>query len=291
MTLTLASAVTSTDTVKVRYTRPSTKPLHRLHGKAVDTFADQDVTVLVDRDLWSATLTSGTSRTFFTGCSDASSSASEKCNERLTENSFTWRGTTYQVARIESIVIVGGTRLFIGLDQVFDSSWTLHIGSRQLSVADAALSDGGKTASWFSSSAYYGSGQVQLRLTRPTPALSAPEFQSAAVDGTTLTLTFSANLDTASRPAHGDFHVTVGTARRNVASGGVAISGQTVTLTLESAVTDTDTVKVRYTKPTTNPLQGVSGTAVDTFADQSVTNNTPVTPPSPKFAVVTVDRK
>ena len=107
---------------------------------------------------------------------------------------------------------------------MFDSSWTLHIGSRQLSVADAALSDGGKTASWFSSSAYYGSGQVQLRLTRPTPALSAPEFQSAAVDGTTLTVTFTETLDGDSIPAPGAFRVTVNNARRGVASGGVAMS-------------------------------------------------------------------
>ena len=81
-------------------------------------------------------------------------------------------------------------------------------------------------------------------------------------------------------PAPGDFHVTVGTARRDVAAGGVAISGKTVTLTLASAVTSTDTVKVRYTKPS-SPTRCASastaGNAVETFADQAVTNNTPAT--------------
>ena len=58
-----------------------------------------------------------------------------------------------------------------------------------------------------------------------------------------------------SLPAPGTFHVTVNGARRNVASGGVAISGATVTLTLASAVIASDTVKVRYTKPSNNPLR------------------------------------
>ena len=86
-----------------------------------------------------------------------------------------------------------------------------------------------------------------------------PSFESAAVDGTALTVTFHEDLDTASVPAPGAFHVTVNNARRNVASGGVAISGATVTLTLASAVTRSDTVKVRYTKPSARPLQGAAG--------------------------------
>ncbi len=102
---------------------------------------------------------------------------------------------------------------------------------------------------------------------------SLPVFQSATVDGTALTLTFTETLDTASVPAPVAFHVTVNNARRNVASGGVAISGATVTLTLASAVVSGDTVKVRYTKPSANPLQSAYGVAVDTFPDQAVTNN------------------
>ncbi len=111
------------------------------------------------------------------------------------------------------------------------------------------------------------------------PPPSPPVFQSAEVSGKTLTVTFDANLDTGLVPSPGAFRVTVNNARRNVASGGVAISGKTVTLTLASAVGDgADTVKVRYTKPSANPLQGSAyGRAVATFADQAVTNNTPET--------------
>ena len=75
-------------------------------------------------------------------------------------------------------------------------------------------------------------------------------------------------------PAPSAFYVTVNDARRNVASGGVAISGETVTLTLASAVEADDTVTVRYTRPSANRLQSTAGQAVETFADQEVTNNT-----------------
>ena len=100
-----------------------------------------------------------------------------------------------------------------------------------------------------------------------------PVVSSAAVVWETLTLTFNRNLDTGSKPAPGAFHVTVNNARRSVASGGVAIAGKTVTLTLASEVAEGDTVKVRYTKPSSNPLRSTDGFAVDTFADQAVTNN------------------
>ena len=111
----------------------------------------------------------------------------------------------------------------------------------------------------------------------PQPAAAqstAPTFESATVNGNTLTITFSENLDTASKPAAADFTVTVGSSARSVNSDGVAISGATVTLTLASAVTPGQTVKVRYTKPASNPLQNASGTDVETFSDQSVTNET-----------------
>ncbi|MCY4428835.1 MAG: SwmB domain-containing protein, partial [Rhodospirillales bacterium] len=101
-------------------------------------------------------------------------------------------------------------------------------------------------------------------------------FQNAAVDGKTLTVTFNGDLNTASVPAPGVFRVTVNGARRNVASGGVAIDGATVTLTLASAVTPGDAVRLRYTRPSARRLQGLSGNAVVAFADRAVTNNTPV---------------
>ena len=108
------------------------------------------------------------------------------------------------------------------------------------------------------------------------------------MDGTALTLTFSHDLDTGSKPANGAFTVTVAGSTRTLTSGGVAISGSTVTLTLSSAVTSGQTVTVSYDRPSSNPLQH-AGQRAASFTTQTVTNITgDTTPPSPKFAVVTV---
>ena len=111
----------------------------------------------------------------------------------------------------------------------------------------------------------------------PVLQVGTMDEPSAAVDWTTLTLTFNQALDEGSLPLHGAFRVTVNDATRNVASGGVAISGMTVTLTLTSAVSNGDTVTVSYTKPSAGALQSATGYSVETFVNQEVTNNTPVT--------------
>ena len=98
------------------------------------------------------------------------------------------------------------------------------------------------------------------------PATGGPAFQSAEVNGKTLTMTFDQDLDGGSVPAPGRFTVTVGSARRNVASGGVAIDGATVELTLSTAVMAGETVKVRYTRGA-NPLRNAAGFAVASFGD------------------------
>ena len=104
--------------------------------------------------------------------------------------------------------------------------------------------------------------------------VAGPAFQSAEANGATLTLTFDRDLDGDSVPAPGDFHVTAGSARRNVASDGVAIDGATVTLTLSTAVAHGETVKVRYTRGA-NPLRDPAGLEVASFGDMAVVNATP----------------
>ena len=119
----------------------------------------------------------------------------------------------------------------------------------------------------------------------PSPVLQAGTMgePGATVNGLTLTLTFNQALDGDSLPAPGAFRVTVNGARRSVATGGVAISGATVKLTLTSAVSKDDTVRVSYTKPSANPLRGAlrvphlaSSFPVESFSNQAVTNNTPI---------------
>ena len=103
-----------------------------------------------------------------------------------------------------------------------------------------------------------------------------PAFVSAAVDGSSLTLTYGEALDGGSRPASGDFTVEVGGSGRSVT--GVSVSGSVVTLTLNPAVEHGDTgIRVSYTVPTgvgANPIRDEVGNEARGLSSQSVTNTT-----------------
>ena len=103
-----------------------------------------------------------------------------------------------------------------------------------------------------------------------------PVFVSAAVDGSSLTLTYGEALDGGSRPASGDFTVEVGGSGRSVT--GVSVSGSVVTLTLNPAVEHGDTgIRVSYTVPTgvgANPIQDEVGNDARGLSSRSVTNTT-----------------
>ena len=103
---------------------------------------------------------------------------------------------------------------------------------------------------------------------------AAPTFMSARLVGTALTLTFNEDLGAAAVLANTDFEVkktpSGGTEADDVnLSGTPAISGRTVSLTLSSAVADTDTVTVFYTKPT-----GTADKLVDKFGNETATFDT-----------------
>ena len=118
---------------------------------------------------------------------------------------------------------------------------------------------------------------------------TAPELQSAAVDGATLTLAYNEDLDTGATPTAAAFSVNIDGSSRSIDS--ASVSGTAVTLTLATAVATGDTVTVDYTVPTgesANKLQDVSGNAAESFSGQAVTNNTAssgtprtVPPPAP----------
>ncbi|QCO19842.1 hypothetical protein D3869_29430 (plasmid) [Azospirillum brasilense] len=119
----------------------------------------------------------------------------------------------------------------------------------------------------------------------PRPAV-APVLQSAAVDGTTLVLTYDVALDAVNGPAAGAFEVKVGGTTATVSGVAVDSVNKTVTLTLAQAVQHGQTVTVSYTDPTNGndaaAIQNASGGAdAASVTNQSVTNNTPdTTPPS-----------
>ena len=102
-----------------------------------------------------------------------------------------------------------------------------------------------------------------------------PELLGAAVDGASLTLTYSEVLDGGSRPGAGDFTVSGGDSARTVSN--VAVSGSTVELTLDPAAEHGETgITVSYT-PEANPIRDTVGNKAEALSRVPVTNETPDT--------------
>jgi RHS repeat-associated protein/uncharacterized repeat protein (TIGR02059 family) len=103
---------------------------------------------------------------------------------------------------------------------------------------------------------------------------SAPTLSSATVNGSSLSLAYSDSLNLASTPPAASaytVHVNNGPA---LTPSNVSISGDTVTLTLASAVTDGDSVTVSYSVPGTNKVQDLAGNSASSLSNQPVANTT-----------------
>ena len=119
------------------------------------------------------------------------------------------------------------------------------------------------------------------------PDTTPPRLSATEVNGETLTLAFNEAIDAAVSPASGAFTVKrtpSGGSEQNVRlSGAPAVEGARVTLTLATAVRDTDTdVKVSYRKAGSEAgdrLRDAGGNEVASFSNEPVTNNTPDTTP------------
>ena len=280
----------SGDTVTVRYTKPRGCGGHCSWGLrgashiAVDSFPHQGPPVTI----WSATLTVAelvAGGTTYRGC--FANNPGKECGDALTTSSFMSGGTDY---RVRSLTRTGDSFEFILDDTAIPQGWTLHIGDHEFSVADATVSGGDNDiAIWTNPGFSWTANQmVSLRLTRPSGASSqavtnnsaAPVFSSATFAAKTLTLTFDKNLDAGSKsldprglPRHRERQAFSPHRLRRPRH----FAGKTVKLTLFRPASDDDTVKVRYTRPSANPLRGANGLAVDTFADQAVSHDPPGT--------------
>ncbi|MHB1627957.1 MAG: SwmB domain-containing protein [Bacilli bacterium] len=99
--------------------------------------------------------------------------------------------------------------------------------------------------------------------------------KGAAVDGRTLTITFSGNLQ-ASMLDFNAFTVRDGTNTDAVIN--AAVKSDRITLTLASAVSAGDTVTVGYSPVGSDRLIDVNGDAVPAFSNKAVTNDTQSAP-------------
>ena len=102
---------------------------------------------------------------------------------------------------------------------------------------------------------------------------AAPTLAGATVNGSSMVLTYSEDLDTTSTPANTDYTIAVSGGTAPTVTG-TTISGAMATLALSTAVTQGVTVTVSYT-PGTTPLQDIAGNAADRLTTRSVTNDTP----------------
>ena len=108
-------------------------------------------------------------------------------------------------------------------------------------------------------------------VTNNTPPVDGtnPVFQSAAVNGSALTMTYNEALNTGSVPANGDFTISAGHSVTNR-----SVTGSTVVLTISPAAVNGEVITLSYTKGT-NPIEDLAGNDADNLTDAAVTNNTP----------------
>ena len=265
VTVTLASAVAHGAAVTLSYTKPDANPLQDLQGNEAANLSGEEVT--------NDTPPPGQVRLVDIGggCDQAACPAAP--------TGYAYPGPGHGQITVDwEPAATGGT----------PTGWTVYARVDGVQTGNESLNASARTHTFsnldptknvniivrgYATGGHSGDTAV-ARDVRPFADTTPPVFASATVDGTTLTVTFNKNLDNGSVPAPGDFNVTVGGARRNVASGGVAIDGATVTLTLASAVTSTDTVTLAYTQPSANPLQDAAENEVADFTGQEVANNT-----------------
>ncbi len=114
-------------------------------------------------------------------------------------------------------------------------------------------------------------GAFESSTTSTSPVI--PVYVSSIIQNATsglLEMNYNATL-AAIIPAASAFSVMVNSAARTVNS--VSVSGTKVSLTLSTPVINGDVVTVSYTKPSTNPLQTVSGGIAADLSSKPITNN------------------
>ena len=191
-------------------------------------------------------------------------------------NGFTVSGATGTVAGASVVVVIGNSP---NLTATSDSQgdWSVAVPGNAAYVTESTDA--------VTVSAIATGYTIPTEVIRPiTVDLTAPTLSAAAVNGESLVLTYREALDAASTPPGTAFTVKVGGVTVSLGTGNpVSISGGTVTLVLDSAVTAADTVTVSYAAPGADPIRDPAANNAPSFTDEPVTNrsanigNTPAT--------------
>ena len=254
VTLTLASAVLTTDTVTASYAAPVANPIRDALGNAAVNLADGAVV----NDTTKPTVTIESTGTF------------------PTKDAFTvMLEFSDAVSGFVSgdVAVTNGTASSL-TETVSGTTWTVTV------TPDADYA-GTVTVSVAADAATNGTGVGNAAASADFEAdTKGPGLSTAVVTGNTLVLTYDEDLDASSVPAGSAYTVQAGPSGSLVAvnlagTNPVTVSGRNVTLTLASAVASGDVVvTVSYTAPGTNKLQDALGNAAVNLADGAVVNNT-----------------
>ena len=192
---------------------------------------------------------------------------SENLYGRLDEPTIDY-GRSFEVEEISILEPAGfsADQIYVTLDAYVPPGTVFNLGGTEF-TANAGRTATSGNYSWSSPANFaWIDGQEVM-----VSANLAPAPESATVEGTTLVLTHSEDLNTGSVPAASAYTVRVdGDAGTNPST--VSVGTRTVTLTLATAVTGEQVVTVSYDVPASNPLQDVSGRNAPAFADFAVTN-------------------
>ena len=283
VTLTLTAAVVSADTgIKVSYAKPTAGTDNKLQdgsGNEVATFTDEWVTNELD-------MTAPTAVSATVNGDTVTITFNEEVVGTVRGVRFSFSVNGDSLSPYFTSIVVSGRTVIVTLQEAVTDTDTVVLRYSDAGNVNRLTDERGNVVASFTFDP----------VTNLTPDTAAPQFQSATVNGTALSVTFDEALDTASAPAGSAFMVTAtpssGAARTiNGTSAAVSISGAVVTVTLASAVAHGETVALAYTKLGTNPLRDTATTpnAVATFSSKTVTNQTP--PPWPLATGATVNGK
>jgi uncharacterized repeat protein (TIGR02059 family) len=265
VTLTLASAVTNADAVTVSYTAGTNK-VQDIAGNTAANLLGQTAT-----NNSSDTTAPAVPTVALTSGSDSGTSNSDaKTNVTTPTIRVTLNGTGATAPVAGDVV-----KLYDGATQVGTATLTgTDITNGYVDVTSSARTAGSLsfTATVTDAANNTSSASNAVAVTLDT---TAPSLNTAAVNGSTLVLTYTeAGVGIASTtPAASDFTVTKnGTTNVSVSSVAVDTTAKTVTLTLASAVTNADAVTVSYTAGT-NKVQDIAGNTAANLSGQTATNN------------------
>ncbi|MCW8208621.1 hypothetical protein D8B24_16690 [Verminephrobacter aporrectodeae subsp. tuberculatae] len=281
VTLTLSRAVTNAETVTVSYTKPESGAVVRdAAGNTAANLSSQAVTNntpatpatpadTTPPEFSSATVTDNQLVISYTEANSLNAAA-------LTGNAgFTVSGTTGTAIAVSSASVDATAKtVTLTLSRAVAYSETVNVSYTKPTTGAVVQDAAGNAAANFSS-------QAAINNTQDT---TPPVFSSATVTDNLLVISYTEanHLDAAALTGNAGFTVssTAGTAI-TVSSARVNTTAKTVTLTLNRAVANSETVNVSYTKPASgNGIRDTAGNDAANFSEKTVAHGTPTPTPT-----------